>query len=166
MRRRLVILATLLIAACVAAWLIVRSTLNPDVIRRAAESRLSTMLGQPVSIGNVRISVFPVPAVIGSGIAIGPQRDTPDLALERIRIVPRVGSLFRGPYVIRDVTLDGLTVRIVRESGRWKFPPVVPVPGGDEGSGLIIERVRVTGGHVRVLERPQPGCHPSDVQYR
>jgi hypothetical protein len=157
MRRRLFILVTLLVAGCVAIWLIVRSTLNPDVIRRAAESRLSTLLAQPVSIGNVRVLVFPVPAVIGSDIAIGPQRDTPDLALQRIRIVPRLASLFRGPYVIRDVTLDGLTVRIVRELGLWKFPPAVPVAGGDEGSGLIIERVRLIGGRVRVLELPSRG---------
>jgi uncharacterized protein involved in outer membrane biogenesis len=157
MRRRLFVLVTLLIAGSVAIWLIVRSTLNPDVIRRAAESRLSTLLAQPVSIGNVRVLVFPVPAVIGSDIAIGPQRDTPDLALERIRIVPRLASLFRGPYVIRNVTLDGLTVRIVRELGLWKFPPAVPVAGGDEGSGLIIERVRVTRGRVHVLELPSRG---------
>jgi uncharacterized protein involved in outer membrane biogenesis len=157
MRRRLFVLVTLLIAGSVAIWLIVRSTLNPDVIRRAAESRLSTLLAQPVSIGNVRVLVLPVPAVIGSDIAIGPQRDTPDLALERIRIVPRLASLFRGPYVIRNVTLDGLTVRIVRELGLWKFPPAVPVAGGDEGSGLIIERVRVTRGRVHVLELPSRG---------
>ena len=166
MRRRLFILAALLLAAGVGAWLVVRSTLNPDVIRRAAESRLSAALGQPVSIGGVRVSVFPVPAVIGSDIAIGSQRKTPDpryhveppdLELQRIRIVPRIRSLFRGPYVIRDATLEGLTVRIVRELGRWTFPAVVPAPGGDEASGLIVERVRVTGGRVRVLERP-PGA--------
>jgi uncharacterized protein involved in outer membrane biogenesis len=157
MRLRLFVLATLLVGACVAVWLIVGWTLNPEVIRRAAESRLSTVLGQPVSIRDVRVSVFPVPAVIGSDIAIGPRGETPELALRRVRIVPRVPSLFRGPYVIRDMTLDGLTVHIVRESGRWRFPPVVPVAGADKGSGLVIERVRVTGGRVRVLELPTGG---------
>ena len=163
MRRRLFILAALLLAAGVGAWLVVRSTLNPEVIRRAVESRLSAALGQPVSIGGVRVSVFPVPAVIGSDITIGSRRKTPDplaplveppdLELQRIRIVPRIRSLFRGPYVIRHATLEGLTVRIVREVGGWTFPGVVPVPGGDEASGLIVERVRVTGARIRVLAR-------------
>ena len=163
MRRRLFILAALLLAAGVGAWLVVRSTLNPDVIRRAVESRLSAALGQPVSIGGVRVSAFPVPAVIGSDITIGSRRKTPDpiapsveppdLELRRIHIVPRIRSLFRGPYVIRNATLEGLTVRIVRESGGWTFPAVVPVPGGDEAAGLIVERVRVDGARIRVLAR-------------
>ena len=166
MRRRLVILALVLLGVSVGAWLVVRSTLSPDVIRRAAESRLTAALGQPVTIGGVRVSVFPVPAVIGSDIAIGAHRNSsnpagtqpePDLGLERIRIVPRIRSLLRGPYVIRDATLDGLTVRIVRELGLWRLPAIVPAPGGHEASGLIVERVRVTGGRVRVLERPARG---------
>jgi hypothetical protein len=163
MRRRLLILAALLLAAGVGVWLVVRSTLNPEVIRRDVESRLAAALGQPVSIGGVRVSVFPVPAVIGSEIAIGSRRGTPDpldpsvappgLELQRIRIVPRIGSLFRGPYVIRNATLEGLTVRIVREAGGWRFPSVVPVPGGNETSGLIVESVRVTGARILVLAR-------------
>ena len=153
MRRRLFILAALLLAAGVGAWLVVRSTLNPDVIRREVESRLAAALGQPVSIGGVRVAAFPVPAVIGSDIAIGSRRETPDLELQRIRIVPRIRSLFRGPYVIREATLEGLTARIVREIDGWKFPAVVPVPGGAEASGLIVERVRVAGARIRVLAR-------------
>jgi uncharacterized protein involved in outer membrane biogenesis len=166
-RRRLFVLAAVLLIAAGGGWLIVRSTLNLDVIRGAAESKLSAALGQRVTIGDVRLSVFPVPAVIGSDIAIGPQREPPggsagpreasDLELQRIRIVPRVFSLFGGPYVIRDATLEGLTLRIVRERGQWTFPAVVPAPGGDDASGLIVERVRVIGGRVRVLERSSRG---------
>lgn len=152
MRRRLIV-AIAIVAALAVLLLLVRSTLDPEVIRRAAEARLSVMLGQPVSIGAVRVSIGLVPDVVGSDIVIGPRRDSPELALERIRIVPRLLSLFRGPYVMRDVALEGLTVRIVREpSGRWKFPALLPVPGTDESSGLTVEQVRLTGGQVRVFE--------------
>jgi uncharacterized protein involved in outer membrane biogenesis len=101
----------------------------------------------------VHVALFPVPALIGDGIVLGAEREAPDLALQRIRIVPRLGSLLRGPYVIREVTLEGLTVRVVREPpGRWKFPPVMPVPGRDAASQAVIERVRLRGGRVRVWE--------------
>ncbi len=136
-----------------AALLVVRRALDTELARRAAESRLSALLAQPVTIGAMRVAMFPVPAVIGSEIVVGRQPETPDLALERIRIVPRIGSLFRGPLTIREVRLEGLSVRFVREpAGRWRFPTVVPAPGGDASSGLVIERVRLTGGRVRVFE--------------
>ena len=154
MTRRVLIAAVVLAVVFAAAALAIRSMLDADVLGRAAASRLSAALGQPVSIGRVSVSLLPSPAVVGSEIAVGPSREAPELALRRVRIVPRLSSLISGPYVIREVTLDGLIVRIVREpTGEWTFPAVVPAPGGDEGSGLTIERVRLRGGQVRVFER-------------
>lgn len=158
MRRRLVI--GFVLVAIAAAFLFVRSSLNPAAIRGAAEARLSTLLGQPVSIGSVSVSMFPVPAVIGSSINVGGERERPELSLDRIRIVPRLRSLFGGPYVVREVVLEGLTVGIVRElrGGQWKFPSVLPAPGGDAGRGLVVESVRLRGGRVRVFESSQAGA--------
>ena len=150
--RRLLIALTVLILLGAAVLIVVRSTLNPDTLRAAAETKLTALLGQPVRIGDVGISLFPVPAATGSRITIGSNADAPELALEGIRIVPRVRSLFRGPYVIREVTLEGLIVRVVREStGHWRFPSVVPVGGGGAAAGVIVEQVRLTGGRVRVF---------------
>ena len=149
--RRFLLACAVLIVIAIGALIAVGSTLNADTLRAAAESRLSAMLGQPVKIGEIGISLFPV-AASGTRITIGSSSEPADLALERIRIIPRVGSLFRGPYVIREVTLDGLDVRIAREStGRWRFPSVVPVSGGGEGSGVTIERVRLRRGRVRIV---------------
>jgi hypothetical protein len=157
MRRRLVI--GLVLVAIAGAFFFVRSSLNPAAIRGAAEARLSTLLGQPVSIGSVSISMFPVPAVIGSNIAVGPERERPELSLDRIRIVPRLRSLFGGAYVVREVVLEGLTVGIVRElRGQWKFPSLIPAPGGDAGRGLVVESVRLRGGRVRVFESSGAGA--------
>lgn len=160
--RRLALFVALLVLTLAAAGLVtLRATLDPEVVRRAAETRLSALLGQPVSIGGVHVSLLPVPALIGTQVLVGPEREAPDLALRRIRIVPRLGSLFRRSYVIREITLEGLTVRVVREPlGRWKFPPVMPVPGGDEASQVVIERVRLRGGRVRVWQfSPRDGMH-------
>ena len=149
--RRLLIVFTVLVLLALAALAALRSTLNADTLRAAAESKLTAMLGQPVRIGEIGVSLFPL-AAAGSRIAIGSTSETPDLALERIRIIPRVASLLRGPYVIREVTLEGLDVRISREStGRWKFPSVVPVGGGGAGTSVTVERVRLSRGLVRVF---------------
>jgi hypothetical protein len=157
-RRVLVVLTVALVVLGAAGFFIVRRAMDADAIRGAAEARLSAMLGQPVTIGGIDVSVFPVPSVSGSAIVIGSQPDAPELALNQIRIVPRVASLFRGPYVIREVTLEGLAVRVVREPpGRWRFPAVVPAPGGGESTGIIVERVRLTGGRVSVIEVAQDG---------
>jgi hypothetical protein len=135
----------------VAGLLVLRSTLNTETLRNAAESKLTDLLGQPVKIGDVGVSLFPSLSVSGTSISIGPDSEAPELALERIRIVPRVRSLLGGAYVIREVTLQGLTVRIVRESaGGWMFPSVVPVGSGGSDGGVIVERVRLSGGRVRV----------------
>jgi uncharacterized protein involved in outer membrane biogenesis len=157
-RRLLFAGAVLLLVAAGAALLVLRLNVGRDVVRRGAEARLSALLGQPVSITGVSMSLFPVPALIGTGISVGANSETPDLALRSIRIVPSLGPLLRGAYVVREVTLEGLTVRIVREpDGRWRFPAVVPAPGEDAASGIVIQRVRLRGGQVKVLESSGPG---------
>ncbi len=160
--RRLPIALTVLILIGAAALIVVRSMLNAHALRAAAESKLTALLGQPVKIGDVGISLFPVPAATGSRIAIGSNVENPELALDRIQIVPRLSSLWRGPYVIREVTLEGLAARVVRESGRWKFPSVVPVGGGGGQAGVLVEHVRLTGGRVRVFAAdPRTGMRES-----
>ena len=157
MRRKLLAVAVLLILA--AGFVVVRTALNPEAIRTAAEARLAAMLGQPVRIGDVSASMFPTPAVLGTNISIGADPDRAELALERIRVVPRLRSLISGPYAVREVALVGLSLRVVREAdGQWRFPSVVPAPGsaGGEG-GVVVERVRLTGGRLRFLEESREG---------
>jgi uncharacterized protein involved in outer membrane biogenesis len=156
--RRIAIGLTVLAVLAAGAVLVVRRALDAEMTRRAVESRLSALLAQPVAIGAIRVAVFPVPAVIGSQIVVGAQREAPELALERIQVLPRIGSLVRGPLVIREVILEGLAARIVRDmSGRWSFPTFMPAPGGDAKSGIVIQRVRLSGGRVAVFEEDANG---------
>jgi hypothetical protein len=161
--RRARIALVILIVIVAALFILVRSMLNAEALRRAAETRLSALLGQPVHIGEIGLSFLPSPAAIGSRITIGSSSESPELSLERIRIVPRLRTLFRGEYVIRDVVLDGLVVRITRDaSGRWRFPPVVPVGAGTGAGGVSVERVRLSGGRVRVFAA-EPGGTPREI---
>ena len=156
MRRKLLLAALILIL--VASFILVRVALNPEAIRTAAETRLSAMLGQPVRIGDMAVSMFPTPAVVGTDISIGADPEQAELTLERIRIVPRLRSLISGPYTIREVALLGLSLRIVRETtGHWRFPSVVPAPGGTGDGGVTVERVRLASGRIRVFEESREG---------
>ena len=156
MRRKLLVAAIVLVLA--AGFILVRAALNPDAIRTAAEARLTAMLGQPVRIGEVSASMFPTPAVVGANISIGADPERAELTLEGIRIVPRLRSLVSGPYTIREVALVGLSLRIVREAdGQWRFPSVVPAPGDGGDAGVVVERVRLTGGLIRVFEESREG---------
>jgi uncharacterized protein involved in outer membrane biogenesis len=156
MSRRLLIAAALLLAVAVGFVIAVRSALDGETVRRAAESRVSALLGQPVRIGSIAVSAFPAPAVTGSDILVGAERDAPELTLHRIRILPRLRSLFGGPLVIREVTLDGLSARVVKgPGGSWRLPAAVPAPTTGEGSGVVVERVTLTRGRILVFDATQ-----------
>ncbi|MCA1563641.1 MAG: hypothetical protein LC804_26465 [Acidobacteria bacterium] len=155
LRRPLLVAAVLLMLGAAGIALIVRWALDPRAVRGAAEARLSAMLGQPVTIGDIRIELLPAAALVGSDVRVGAGRDdAPSLDLQRIRIVPRLRSLFRRPVVIQEVRLDGLVGSVLRDrSGAWHVPTAVPAPGADEQRGMVIERVRLQNGRLRVFEQ-------------
>lgn len=143
----------ILFALAAVAALAVMRLMDPDGLRAAAEARLSALLGQRVSIGAVGFNVLPSPSVTGRQIVVGATAEAvPSVHLSRIHIVPRVRSLFSGPIVIDDVTLDGLEIRILRDAaGRWRVPPVLPAAGEESGGGLSVRRVLLRGARVRVF---------------
>ena len=151
--RRLIIAALIVLAIALLAGLVVMRLIDSDALRAVAETRLSSLLGQRVTIGAVGFSLLPSPSVTGRNIAIGATADTvPSLHLSEILIVPRLRSLVSGPIAIEEVTLDGLEVRILRDgTGHWRMPPVVPSAGQDAKTGLSVRRVRLRDARVRVF---------------
>jgi uncharacterized protein YhdP len=117
------------------------------------------VLGQPVTIGDIRVSVLPIPALVGGNIRVGTGRaDAPALAIERIRFVPRLRSLLSRPIVIEEIRLEGLLVAVLRDrAGRWLLPAVLPAPTRDSGQPIVIERVTLERGRVRVFDREGGG---------
>lgn len=145
-------MAVLLALAAVVIFLRFRWVFDPAAVRAAAEGRLSAMLGQAVTIGEIQVKFLPVPALVGSDVRVG--EETPSLDIPLVRFVPRLRSLLSSPFVIEEVILHGLVVSVLHDrNGEWHFPSVVPVPGDHQQGGIVIERVRLDGGRVRVLER-------------
>lgn len=157
-RVALVVVIALVVLAAASAVL-VRRVLDGGSIRAAAETRLTAMLGQPVHIGRLSIAVLPRLAVTGANVTVGPAAGTaPAVAVDRITIVPTLRSLIRGPAVIEDVRLEGMTVSVLRDrSGAWHLPSAVPAPTPVGQAGISVERVRVNGGRLQVFDEQAAG---------
>ena len=159
MWRKLAIAAAVACAVAVIGLVFVWQALRGDQVRTAIEQRLSTLLGQPVRIGELGISISPLFSVSAGGLRIGQANVlAPALSIERIVVRPRIGPLLRRTVIIQDIELRGFVVSLLRDaSGRWHVPPVTPAPGSGEGSGTTIERVRVVDGRIRIFDETARG---------
>jgi uncharacterized protein involved in outer membrane biogenesis len=159
MWRRLVIASAVLLTVLVIGLLFVWQALRGDQVRSTIEQRMSTLLGQPVSIGELGISVSPLFAVSARGLRIGQANVlAPALAVERIVVRPRLGSLLRREVVIQDLELRGFVVSVLRDkSGQWHLPAILPAAGPETSSGAAIERVRITDGRIRIFDETAAG---------
>jgi uncharacterized protein involved in outer membrane biogenesis len=161
----LLIVVGLLAVACVIALGALRLILPHTVLRSRAERELTSLLGQPVVIGGLSISLFPRPAAVGRNITIGPGgADSSTVTLERLRLVPHLRSLLGDHVVIDEVILDGLHVVVHRDAdGSWRLPvAIAPVPGATRaaaGRRLTLGDVRIRQATLRVVHA---GVGPQD----
>lgn len=152
--RRFLILAAALVLILLVAGFFARRSLMQGNLREAVEARLSATLGEPVSIGRLGIALFPRVALSGTGVRVGDARaQAPGVSIERIRILPRTGSLLSGNVVIEQVQLDGFVVSVLHDAAGWHLPSAVPAPSAGGDDGVAIERLRVSDARIRVFDR-------------
>ena len=155
--RRLLPFAATLVLVILVAMVVLRQLLLQVELREAAETRLSAMLGQPVSIGRLGVAIFPRLSVTGGDVRVGEvSTQAPALAIERIRLLPRLRPLLSGNVVIDEVQLDGFVVTVLHDEKGWHVPSAMPAPvAGDRGT--VIERVRLADARVRIYDRVNNG---------
>ena len=158
--RRLLIVLLVLVVLGAAALFALGQWLGRGQLRSVAESQLSAMLGQPVTIGRLGVSVLPRLALSGADVRIGSAKtQAPSVGIDRVRILPRVRPLLSGDVVLEEIELDGFDVSVLRdERGGWHVPSAVPAPTTGGSSGAVIEQVRVRDGRVRVFDARQAGA--------
>lgn len=71
------------------------------------EKEVSARIRQPVSIRSIKFAALPWPHVTVEGIRLG---QTEELALEQVRVTPRLLSLLKSTRVISRVEIDSLVV--------------------------------------------------------
>jgi uncharacterized protein involved in outer membrane biogenesis len=165
------IAAVLLLGAGFAAY----RALDPEALRLLAERRASAVLGTPVTIGRMRVHVFPVPAVVGTDVRTGSggAANRPSVSFQAIRILPQWRTVLSKPLVIDAVELEGLALAVRRDrEGRWILPGSAPgarsagggtadgdgaggvagLPGAPASNTLAVGRIGVRDGRIAVLD--------------
>lgn len=128
-------------------------------VRAAVEARLSATFGQPVTVGTLRVSLFPDVVFTGSDVRLGAGDErAPSIAVARVTVRPRVRTLFGGAPAVAEVLLDSFSVSVFRSvNDGWRVPAVAPASRAPSSGGVSIERVRVTNGRIRIYDQAANG---------
>jgi uncharacterized protein involved in outer membrane biogenesis len=157
--RRLLMLTAAIAVLAALAILGLRQALAGDRVRAIVEARLSAMLGQPVSVGHLGFALFPRVSLVGGNVRLGQARvQAPGLDIERVRVLPRLRSVWTGNVVIEQIELDGFLVSVLRDrQGRWHVPYAVPAPSAGGERTAEIQGLRVSRGRIRVFDEDKGG---------
>ncbi|MBN1140390.1 MAG: AsmA-like C-terminal domain-containing protein [Deltaproteobacteria bacterium] len=115
------------------------------------QAELSSALRCPVTVGQVRLRFFPIPALDLSDIAI----DAPGEAIENFRaphlhLRPSLLSLLRGQLRFNEITLQSPSLRI--DLGRLKTElNAAPRSGGNAAGRVRLDTVRLRQGAISIV---------------
>jgi uncharacterized protein involved in outer membrane biogenesis len=123
--RRLVLLLLGAIALVLILLLVGLGSLRTDGARRRIATVLSEAMGQPVSLGELSVTLLPKPGLAVREIRIGTESaGQPGISATELRVVPRLTSLLPGhELAIAEAALDSVVISARRDSsGRWLLP--------------------------------------------
>jgi len=86
----------------------------PPVARHVAQRQLGELLGRRVTIDRIRVNPFALSASIEGLHVFEPDGTTPFVDWRRLHVDVQASSAFRRALIVREVTLDGLRVHVVR----------------------------------------------------
>jgi uncharacterized protein involved in outer membrane biogenesis len=93
----------LAIVATAVPLLVPASHFIPQISRIASQK-----LGQPVSMVDLRLHIFPTPRVVAKGLEVGRKGE---VVVEELEIVPDILSLLSGPISIRMIRASGVSMK-------------------------------------------------------
>ena len=150
-RRTLLIAAAAL--ALVVGGLVVAIVLIPEErVADAVARRAEAMLGHPVAIERVGISLFPLPGVRLTDVSVGRPDSTALARVDRAELRVRILPLFGGRVMIRQLDLEHPRIAVaIDDSGRTNIPVLEPDSGPPSTRDIefAVDRVRVTDGSIR-----------------
>jgi uncharacterized protein involved in outer membrane biogenesis len=124
------IAAALAIIAAAVPFLVPAAHFIPQVTRIASEK-----LNQPVSLGDLRLHLFPTPRVVAQGLQVGMKGE---VAVEELEIVPELLPLLSGRLAISVVVARGVSMK----QAALAIPGGLPKSQGG-GEAVNIRRVRL-----------------------
>lgn len=176
--RKLLIGAGVLVTLIVGAAVFLLSSLD-TIVKKVIEDVGSQVTGVKVSVGDVKISLSEGKGSIsGLSIANPPGFSSdPAIKLGEIALALDTGSLSKNPIVVKDITvaspfvayemaaggsnIDAIQKNVkafsAKQGAGGKAEPAKPA-GKDEEKKLVIERLAITGGQVKLAAGGIPGA--------
>lgn len=153
--RTLIALALLALSALTLPFLIPLDRYIPGI-----EKALSAKLREPVTIGSIRLSPFPLPHADVDGIRVG---NSDDIKLGRVRLTPDLWTLPAATTVIREIEVESLvlTSKAIERIPEWTAPDAAPAPG--QAPPFRVARLQLDRAIV-VLDKAQVGPFDARVE--
>jgi hypothetical protein len=127
---------------------------SPAVVRNLLIAQIESMTHRPVSIDAVALNPFTGRLVVRGFRLREPDGQTPFTDFDRLDVRIRPLSLLRGHLWIREVTLQGSTVRIIRFAEGFNISDLIPRSGGTGRTlDVTVDRLVVTKGTVALEDR-------------
>ncbi len=121
--------------------------------RAAFEERATEILGHPVRVtGTADATLLPVPELVFTGVAIGPDPTRPLMTVGRFEVEVELFPLLSGEFRITRMQLDQpeLTLRVDGEGALDWIAEGAAVPV--DPNKVVFDRVDVTDGSVRIVD--------------
>ena len=127
---------------------------SPAVVRHLLISQIESRTHRSVSIDAVSLNPFTGRLVVRGFRLQEPDGKTPFTDFDRLDVRVRPLSLLRGHLWIREVTLEGSTVRIIRFAEGFNISDLISSSGGSGRTlDVTVDRLVVTKGTVALEDR-------------
>jgi hypothetical protein len=144
MRKRLLIIAAIVVALPVAVLLVLALTLPSGTVARRVADRAESMLDRDVTIGDVGVSLWPF-GVSLEGVAVAglTPADAPVVSIAKLVLRPRLMPLFKRQLVVDQLHLIEPRIDIAVDSaGVSNLPTIQPDSSREPASGAVAFDVR------------------------
>ncbi|MCA9618492.1 MAG: translocation/assembly module TamB domain-containing protein [Myxococcales bacterium] len=136
-------------------------------IRDILQTRVSERLNGSLTVGDLHFALFGDLTL--SGLRIADEADHEVVTLDRLHISPNWGALLDGQVALREVSLDGLAVKLAEdEDGRLdvkslvKPRPPEPPPKKKRDTHVVVEKLHLGGIDLTVDKADGSRIHLSD----
>ena len=156
MRKRIVLIVSLILIALLSINLLFREGLYSEYLKRVLTSRLAESLHASVSIENVRLNLFP-PFFRAESLVIDqkPSSPSPLIRAGQVSISFSLLSLMSKTPVIREIQLRNPDIHLIRNrDGTTNFDFLAPIFSGG-GTALLIDRILLITGSLTMTEISQ-----------
>ena len=137
------------------AFVLAALLIDPAVLAQTIARQASAAVGQPVSLGEVDLVLFPMPAARVKQVRIGGEQ--PLAEIDEVRLRVSLLPLLLGQIVLRSLEIDAPRVRLPMGEAGPELPApsgAVPTPAPEAGQGesaplLAITRLAIRDGSFR-----------------